>query len=127
MHWYTDALTKKYFLFTGRAGRTEFWMYVLFNFIVAMILAIVGTVLGGSGNYSSPAFLPYDLYLLATLLPSLGMAVRRLHDTGRSGWWILVGLVPIIGAVVLLIFYIIDSTPGDNQFGPHPSAARAVA
>ena len=111
MNWYLEVL-KKYVEFTGRARRTEFWMFALINLIVSLVLAfLLGRVLGGV----IPA-----LYSLAVFLPSLGVAVRRLHDTGRTGWWLLIGLVPVIGFIVLLVFMVLDSDAGENQYGASP-------
>lgn len=114
MHWYLEVL-KKYAVFSGRARRQEYWMFFLVNFIVSVVLAIIGWTI-------DMAFLQ-SLYTLAVLLPGLGVTVRRLHDTGRSGWWILIGLVPLVGTIVLLVFMASDSQPGNNQYGPNPKAA----
>lgn len=111
MNWYLDGL-KNYTGFSGRAHRTEFWMFALINFVVAFVIAVIPVV-----NFLSP------LYALAVLLPSLAVAMRRLHDTGRSGWWLLLLLIPVLGWAVLLIFYCIDSEPGENAFGPNPKGA----
>lgn len=116
MHWYLEVL-KKYAVFSGRARRREYWMFFLVNFIVGLVLAVIGRVL-------DLEILQY-LYSLAVLLPGLGVAVRRLHDTGRSGWWLLISLVPLIGAIVLLVFLVSDSQPDTNQYGPNPKTAVA--
>jgi uncharacterized membrane protein YhaH (DUF805 family) len=116
IQWYTEVL-KKYVVFTGRAGRPEFWWFALMNFIVGLVLAIIGTFLGRS--LGSILIVLYELFVL---LPSLGVGVRRLHDSGKSGWWLLVGLVPGIGGLILLILFVLDSDAGDNKYGPHPSA-----
>jgi uncharacterized membrane protein YhaH (DUF805 family) len=110
MNWYIDVL-KKYAVFTGRAHRQEFWMFTLVNVLISFALGIVGgmlhlAVLG-------------TLYSLAVLLPSIGVAVRRLHDIGRTGWWVLIALTGI-GMIVLIVFYCLDSQPGDNEYGPNP-------
>lgn len=118
MNWYLDVL-KKYADFNGRARRTEFWMFALFNLIAYIVLALIGRVIGFSA-------LPL-LYGLAVLLPSLAVAVRRLHDTGRSGWMILLGLIPCIGGIVLLVFYCGDSQPGDNEHGTNPKLVAGPA
>ena len=116
MNWYLGVL-KKYAVFGGRARRKEYWMFVLFNVLITLALGIVeGIVLPGS------SVLP-GLYSLAVLVPGLAVSVRRLHDTGRTGWWVLISLVPIIGAIVLLVFMVLDSQPGENAFGPNPKAA----
>lgn len=114
MNWYLEVL-KKYLVFEGRARRTEFWMFALINFIISIVLGFVGGVVGIGSSLRV-------IYSLAVLLPSIAVAVRRLHDTDRSGWWLLVGLVPLIGWIVLLVFYVQDSQPGSNRFGANPKA-----
>lgn len=114
MEWDLKVL-KEYVGFSGRARRKEYWMFMLFNMIAMLVLAIIDGVLG-----TYPLF--YGLYSLAAFLPSLAVTIRRLHDTGKSGAWILISLVPLVGAIVLLIFTCTDSQPNDNQFGPNPKA-----
>lgn len=109
------SVVKKYAVFSGRARRKEFWMYVLFYVIIAVVLCVVDAIIGIP--------LLYTIFALAMLIPSLAVGARRLHDTGKSGWWQLIGLVPLIGALVLIIFWVMDSNPGDNQYGPSPKAA----
>ena len=109
MKWYF-AVLQKYIVFEGRARRQEYWMFMLVNFIISLVLAAVS--LG----------VLETVYGLAIFLPSLGVSFRRLHDTGRSGLWLLLGLIPIIGALVLLYFFIQDSEPGTNQYGPNPKS-----
>lgn len=117
MDWYLQVW-KKYAVFTGRARRKEYWMFALFNLIITLILAVIDGLTG-----SSPLA---GLYMLAIVLPALAVGVRRLHDTGRSGWWLLVAFVPIIGSIVLLFLMVQDSHPGENQYGPNPKAAVAA-
>jgi len=117
MEWYLQVL-KKYAVFSGRAHRTEYWMFVLINLIISFVLYLVEAFAGGPGVLGG-------LYSLAVLIPSLAVAARRLHDTNRSGWWLLIGLIPVIGAIVLLVFMVQDSQPGENQYGPNPKAAIA--
>lgn len=106
----------KYCCFTGRASRSEYWWWVLFTFVIsAIVAAVFGD--GTAGKIVS------SLVGLAFLLPGLGLSVRRLHDTGKSGWWILIGLIPLVGAIVLLIFFIKDSDPVTNAYGPVPNLA----
>ena len=124
MSWYLEAL-KKYVVFDGRSRRKEFWYFVLFNFIVSLVLSAVDALIGTA--FQSGVGLLSGLYSLAVLLPFIAVAIRRLHDTGRSGWWILINLVPLIGSIVLLIFYIQDSQPGDNAYGPNPKVGAGVA
>ncbi|REE56267.1 uncharacterized membrane protein YhaH (DUF805 family) [Paenibacillus taihuensis] len=111
MHWYGKVISN-YVGFTGRARRKEYWMFLLFNIIISIILGIIEGI-SGSGLLSK-------LYSLFIFLPSLAVTVRRLHDTGKSGWWVLIGLVPIVGFIVLLIFTCLDSDPGTNQYGENP-------
>lgn len=123
MNWYLDVL-KKYVVFSGRARRAEYWWFILFNIIISLAL---GAIDGVTGTYSPEAGLGLlgGLYTLAVLLPSIAVTVRRLHDTGRSGWWFLIFLVPVIGAIVLLVFMVLDSKPGQNQYGENPKGAAA--
>lgn len=115
MDWYLTAL-KKYAVFSGRARRKEYWLFMLFNIIIAIVLGIVEGLSGG------PGVLP-SVYYLAVLIPAIAVGVRRLHDTNRSGWWLLLGLIPIVGAIVLLVFFVQDSQADDNQYGPSPKLA----
>ena len=120
--YYIDVLKKKYLLFDGRARRKEYWMFSLFNFIVCIVLNILAQVLA---NISAIGvifgFLPL-IYSLAILLPGIGLSIRRLHDTNRSGWWLLISLVPLVGIIVLIVFAVQEGTKGDNQYGPDPKA-----
>jgi uncharacterized membrane protein YhaH (DUF805 family) len=119
--WYLEVL-HKYAVFSGRARRKEYWLFVLFNILIAFALAIIDSATGLAKSGSIPL---NSLYCLAVLVPSVAVAVRRLHDTGHSGWWWLIALVPLVGAVVLLIFMVQDSAPGQNQYGPNPKQAVA--
>jgi uncharacterized membrane protein YhaH (DUF805 family) len=123
MNWYLEVL-KKYAVFNGRARRKEYWMFFLFNIIIEVVLGLVEGF-AGIAPESGQSVLG-TLYMLAVLLPSLAVVVRRLHDTDRSGWWLLIALVPIIGAIVLLVFMVQDSQPGENQYGPNPKAEVAA-
>ena len=114
MNWFTGAL-KNYAGFSGRAHRTEYWMFVLFAFIIYVVLIVIDVVVG-------TAVLAM-IFGLGILIPSLAIAARRLHDTNRSGWWQLIALVPAIGAIVLLVFLVLDSEEGENRFGPNPKEA----
>lgn len=118
MHWYIDVL-KKYVAFSGRARRKEYWMFTLFNVLASLILTVLDAVLG-TAPYLSLA------YSLAVLLPSLSVAVRRLHDTGRSAWSLLFGLIPIVGGIILLVFLVGDSKQEQNQYGPNPKLVPAA-
>lgn len=117
MNWYLDVLKTKYALFTGRARRQEYWMFTLFNIIAYVVLAVIDAVVG--------TMVLALIYSLAVLLPSIGVAIRRLQDTNRSDWWLLIGLIPLVGAIVLLVFTVIEGDKGDNQYGADPKAGVA--
>lgn len=118
MNWYLKVL-KQFADFTGRARRKEYWMFVLFNLIFAIAAMILDNILGISieGIGYGPI---YGLYILATLIPGIAVSVRRLHDIGKSGWMFLIVLIPVIGAIWLLVLMATDSNPGANQYGPYP-------
>jgi uncharacterized membrane protein YhaH (DUF805 family) len=125
MQWYIDVL-KKYTVFTGRARRKEYWMFVLFNVIASIIVGILDRILGldfGSGSGSSGGWLS-TIYSLAVLLPSIAVAIRRMHDTNRSGWWILINLIPCVGWIWFIVLAAQEGTAGDNQYGPDPKGAE---
>lgn len=123
MEWYLKAL-KNYVGFSGRSRRKEYWMFTLFNVIAAIIAMVLDNVLGLAS--ATTGYGPiYGLYFLAVLLPSLAVAIRRLHDTDRSGWWLLLGLIPLIGAIILIVWMATDGTVGDNRFGSNPKAGVA--
>ena len=114
MDWYL-AVLKKYAVFSGRARRKEYWMFLLFNLLIAVTLGVIEGVLGSPGVLGL-------LYTLAVLIPGLAVTIRRLHDTDRTGWWLLIGLVPLIGTIVILVFMIIEGDASDNEYGPDPKA-----
>ena len=119
MNWYLEVL-KKYATFSGRARRTEFWMFALINFIINTVLNIIQRSTG-----STAVLVISSLYGLAVLIPGIAVTVRRLHDTGRSGgWWWLV-LIPIVGWIILIVWCAQDSQPGPNQYGPNPKQIDA--
>lgn len=112
LYWYID-MWKNATNFDGRSRRKAYWMVVLVNFVITFIMAAL-----------SLFFWIIDvimtIYCIALILPGISLGIRRLHDIGKSGWWLLIGFVPIIGSVVLLIFYCMDSVPGENEYGPNP-------
>lgn len=122
MNEYLNVVTRNYVNFAGRARRREYWMFVLINLVISAVLSILDQVLFGRMNDGAGMPVLAGIYGLSVLLPSLGVGVRRLHDTGRSGWWLLLSLIPLIGALVLLVFYVQDSQPGANKWGPNPKA-----
>lgn len=114
MDYYLTAL-KKYAVFNGRARRKEYWYFVLFNFLISFVLGIIDGVLGLTADGSGLGLLG-GLYSLAVFIPGIAVGIRRLHDTGRSGWWLLIALVPLVGAIVLIIFLASGSEPGPNKY-----------
>jgi uncharacterized membrane protein YhaH (DUF805 family) len=118
MNWYFKVL-RNYAVFSGRARRKEYWYFILFNIIIIMLLTNLDNVVWlFSQRYEIGLF--SSIYSLAVFIPSLAVLVRRLHDTGRSAWWLLLALIPIIGTIVLLIFAMLDSDQGVNEYGPNP-------
>lgn len=127
------SVFSKYVTFSGRARRAEYWWFLLFIIIASFVLAYIDIAVLGSGSTESAmgdgsVSVSVDagplmaIFMLAILLPSIALNVRRLHDTDRSGWWLLVGFVPLIGTLVLLYFYLCKGTAGANRFGPDPLA-----
>ncbi len=123
MSWYLEVL-RKFAVFGGRARRKEYWYFFLFNIIISIILAAVD---GATGNFDHEAGMGMlgGIYMLAALIPGIAVSVRRLHDTDRSGWFLLIGLIPIIGAVVLFVFMVQNSKSGQNRYGRSPKEATA--
>ena len=122
MNWYIEVL-KKYAVFSGRARRKEYWMFTLFSTIIALVLGFIEGIVGIAPETNQSILV--GIYTLAVLIPSIAVSVRRLHDTGRSGWWVLIGLVPIIGVIVLIVFMVQDSNSGENLYGPNPKTETA--
>ncbi|MET8953319.1 DUF805 domain-containing protein [Streptomyces sp. NPDC004393] len=120
MSWFIEAL-KKYAVFSGRARRKEYWNFVLFVAIIYVVLIAIGV-----GAKVTAVLALAGVFYLAILIPSLAVGVRRLHDTGRSGWWLLFGIVPLVGPITLLVFTVSDSQPGVNQYGPNPKETNPV-
>lgn len=120
MSWYLKVLSQ-YADFAGRARRKEFWMFVLFNTLIGIALSIIDSAIGTPGASSGTGLLG-GIYSLALLIPGLAVSVRRLHDIGRSGWWLLLNLIPIIGWIVVLVWDCTDSETGSNQYGPNPKS-----
>lgn len=128
MQWYMKVL-RQYADFNGRARRKEYWMFTLINMLIYGGLYVLAFAVGGSNPESGIAMLLFGilgLYGLGILIPSLAVTVRRLHDTGRSGWWILINFVPFVGVIVLLVFLVQDSDAGANQYGENPKGATTA-
>ena len=121
MHWYLKVL-EQYADFNGRARRKEYWMFTLFHIIFAIIAAILDSLISLPIGDSINSLIT-GLYLVAILIPSLAVSVRRLHDIGISGWMILVALIPIAG-IGLLVLFVLDSDPGENQYGANPKEVK---
>ena len=108
------VVLERYAEFTGRSSRAEFWWYFLANLIIGIVLNLLTTA-------SWIFWVPYVIYSLAVLIPGLAVGIRRLHDTDRVGWWLLIALIPIVGIIVLIVFWAGEGTPGPNQYGaPEP-------
>lgn len=126
MNWYIRVL-KKYAVFSGRARRKEYWMFVLFNFIFSLVASLLNLVIfeigmaavGLSPLFIMSSFIPI-VYAIAVFVPGLAVSVRRLHDIGKSGWYVLITLIPIAGPIWFLVLVCMDSQPGDNAYGPNP-------
>jgi uncharacterized membrane protein YhaH (DUF805 family) len=132
---------RKYADFTGRARRIELWLFWLLLIGIQIVFSIlIGLVAGPTAAVADPTdpfavlngpakalYGVFFLVMLALLIPSLAVSIRRLHDTNRTGWWLLLGLIPFLGALVLLIFYLLDGTPGPNKYGPDPKGRVSAA
>ena len=115
---------RKYAQFSGRARRSEYWLFALFTFAVSIAITILRLIVAGPQSLENNSFDVLSLvslaFSLAMFIPRLAVSFRRLHDTDRSAWWILIGLIPLIGAIVLLVFYCMPGTTGPNKFGADP-------
>lgn len=112
MEWYLKVM-QNFLEFSGRARRTEYWMFVVVNFGITLAIGLAETMVGMPGTLSS-------LYTLVVLVPTITVGIRRLHDTGRSGLWMLLNFLPVLGTLILLVFFVFDSEEGTNEYGPNP-------
>ena len=128
MKWFLKCL-KQYADFSGRARRREYWFFQLFNFFFIVIILGLGLIANalGANDSITPEFglntiigLLIILYVLALTIPSIAVTIRRLHDTGNSGWMLFISLIPLIGPIWLFILYVKNSQPGENKWGPNP-------
>jgi uncharacterized membrane protein YhaH (DUF805 family) len=110
VNYWKRVVLERYAQFTGRSRRAEFWWYALAGLIIGIAFNILIAI-------SSFFWVIYAIYGLAVLIPGLAVGVRRLHDTDKSGWWLLIALVPLVGIIVLIVFWATDGTPGPNQYG----------
>ncbi|MFZ2303471.1 MAG: DUF805 domain-containing protein [Minisyncoccia bacterium] len=115
MNYYLGVL-KKYAVFSGRATRSEYWYFTLFNVLITVAISFLDLF----GVSEIVVFVVALLYALALYIPSLAVTVRRFHDTNHSGWWLLIILVPLVGFIVWIVFLVMDSDPTDNQYGQNP-------
>jgi uncharacterized membrane protein YhaH (DUF805 family) len=127
-NYFIDVIKSKYAQFSGRAPRREYWYFLLFSIIIGFVLGIVDAVAGtmltlGTDPMGQPILMGMlgMIFNLALLIPSIAIGIRRLHDTGKSGWWLLIGFIPILGALVLLFFFVTPSQEGDNDYGSYPT------
>ena len=118
MNWYIKAL-KQYTDFGGRARRKEYWFFTLFNILFTIVISVFDVMFGTIDMQTGVGLLGV-VYMLLLLIPGTAVLVRRLHDTGRSAWWLLMFLIPLLGFVVLFIFLLLDSEDGENEYGPNP-------
>jgi len=120
MNWYLEVL-RKYAVFSGRARRKEYWMFFLFNMTIFCVLSAIEGILRIAPQTNGSVLA--SIYALGVLIPGIAVGVRRLHDTNRSGWWLLLALVPLVGTVVLIVFMVQDSQNGDSRYGQNPKQA----
>ncbi len=129
MYWYLMVLNMCS-QFNGRSRRKEFWIYELVNILFMLALFVGGYAAFGTNVHpdgvEAAQYFPLALYILATILPNLSVTVRRLHDTDKSGWMILLCLMPIIGGITVLVFMALDSDPGSNRYGPNPKLEQVA-
>ena len=111
---------KRYADFSGRSRRKEYWMFVLGVFLAAIVLSIIEGILGMSGMVGGVYGPLTTIFLLAVIIPSIAVQVRRFHDQDKSGWMVLLALIPILGGLAVLIFMCLEGTRGSNRFGPDP-------
>lgn len=121
MDWYLKVL-KNYFNFAGRARRKEYWMFVLFSLIISIVIGVVDGILGT--KTSAGIGMLGAVYSLAVIIPSIAVGARRLHDIDKSGWWQLIGFIPLLGWIVLIVWAATEGNHGTNRFGPDPQVGE---
>ena len=121
INWYKKVVFENYANFNGRARRSEYWYFALMNLIILIIAAVLDSTLGFNFSPLPYGYL-YALVALATFIPGLAVAVRRLHDVGKSGWFYFIILIPLVGAIWLLVLFFTEGNQGDNQYGSDPKA-----
>ncbi|CAG8999170.1 MAG: Inner membrane protein YhaI [Candidatus Celerinatantimonas neptuna] len=126
MRWYWDVL-KKYFVFSGRARRKEYWMFLFINLLIIVVLQIALMSSSVSGDINRLLLFLFMVYPWLTLIPSIAVSVRRLHDIGYSGWWYLLNFLLVIGNIIFLIMMCKDGNKGLNRFGKDPKLAEPIS
>lgn len=121
MHWWITAM-KKYATFSGRARRKEYWMFALFSFIFAIVALVCDSILGTESEDMGFGLI-YGLFCLSIIVPSWAVTVRRLHDVGKSGWWVFISFIPFIGGIWLFVLTLTDSQTGENRYGANPKVS----
>ena len=123
MEWYLKVMRDNYSNFSGRARRKEYWMFTLFFLLFSIAATILTTALSKVGETAAMiAVIFFVVWCFAHIVPSLAVTVRRLHDTGKSGWLYLLTMIPYIGGLIIFIFTVIEGDKGDNKYGPDPKA-----
>ena len=119
-----QTVFSKYATFEGRARRSEYWYFMLFVCCVNVVIRILAMIVGDSNVLATVLAGISTVFSLGVLVPQIAVAVRRLHDIGRSGWFYLIGLIPLIGWIFMIVWFCTDSQPGDNQYGPNPKSGN---
>lgn len=122
MNYYVMVL-KRYADFNGRSRRSEYWYFALFNIIISFVLGFIDGFMGMAGGFVGVLS---GIYALVVLIPGIAVSVRRLHDVGKSGWMLLIGLIPVIGIIWLLVLFLTDSKAGSNEYGDNPKEVSAA-
>jgi uncharacterized membrane protein YhaH (DUF805 family) len=125
MQWYLKVL-RQYADFSGRARRTEYWMFTLVSIVISLVLLLIDSVVIGTPPGRGIGILG-AIYTVAVLLPTLAVGARRLHDTDRSGWWQLIAIVPIVGTIILIVLFALEGNRDTNKYGPDPKQLAPVA
>ena len=129
MQWYKKVVFQNYANFQGRARRKEYWMFILFNMLIAFVLYIPAIVFMAIQDLQIIGFIFLGLYCLygfAVFVPCIAVIVRRLHDQGKSGWWYFIGLIPFIGPIWMIVLMCLDGERTDNQYGPSPKHGMSI-
>ncbi len=120
MNWYLKVVKDNYANFSGRARRKEYWMFVLINTVISFVIGFIGGFIGGVLDMPVIGSVLSLIYTLALLVPSLAVGVRRLHDIGKSGWWLFISFIPVIGWIWIIVLLVTDSQTGENKWGKNP-------